>query len=81
MAQVKTIYTCQNCGAQSPKWIGKCPSCNEWNSYIEEVITKKQSTGKLSVQISDGQIKLIFTTMDYLSIRKITIGTIHLKTS
>lgn len=55
MAQVKSIYTCQNCGAQSPKWIGKCPSCNEWNSYVEEVINKKQNTGKLSVQISGNQ--------------------------
>ena len=55
MAQIKSIYTCQNCGAQSPKWIGKCPSCNEWNSYVEEVISKKQTTGKLSVQISANQ--------------------------
>ena len=55
MAQSKSIYTCQNCGAQSAKWIGKCPSCNEWNSYVEEVVSKKQSTGKLSVQISGNQ--------------------------
>ena len=52
MVQTKSIYTCQNCGAQSAKWIGKCPACNEWNSYVEEVIGKKQSTGKLSAQIS-----------------------------
>jgi DNA repair protein RadA/Sms len=55
MAQTKSIYTCQNCGAQSAKWIGKCPACNEWNSYVEEVISKKQTTGKLAVQISDNQ--------------------------
>ena len=55
MALSKSIYTCQNCGAQSAKWIGKCPSCNEWNSYVEEVVSKKQSTGKLSVQISGNQ--------------------------
>jgi DNA repair protein RadA/Sms len=55
MAQIKSIYTCQNCGAQSAKWIGKCPACNEWNSYVEEVISKKQSTGKLAVQISENQ--------------------------
>lgn len=55
MVQTKSIYTCQNCGAQSAKWIGKCPACNEWNSYVEEVIGKKQSTGKLSVQISGNQ--------------------------
>lgn len=38
--KVKTSFFCQNCGAQSPKWIGKCPSCNEWNTYVEEVIEK-----------------------------------------
>ncbi|KAF0239314.1 MAG: DNA repair protein [Prolixibacteraceae bacterium] len=55
MAQSKSIYTCQNCGAQSAKWIGKCPACNEWNSYVEEVISKKQTSGKLAVQISENQ--------------------------
>ncbi|HSH19666.1 MAG TPA: DNA repair protein RadA [Draconibacterium sp.] len=55
MAQIKSIYTCQNCGAQSPKWIGKCASCNEWNTYVEEIVDKKQSTGKLSVQILENQ--------------------------
>lgn len=38
MAKTKTVFYCQNCGAQSPKWIGKCPACNEWNTYAEEVI-------------------------------------------
>jgi len=55
MAQTKSIYTCQNCGAQSAKWIGKCPACNEWNSYVEEVVSKKQTTGKMAVQISENQ--------------------------
>jgi DNA repair protein RadA/Sms len=40
MAKTKTTYFCQNCGAQSAKWIGKCPSCNEWNTYVEEVVSK-----------------------------------------
>ena len=37
MAKIKTTFICQSCGATSPKWIGKCPTCNEWNSYVEEV--------------------------------------------
>lgn len=32
----KTVYTCQSCGGQSPKWLGKCPDCGEWNSFVEE---------------------------------------------
>lgn len=45
MAKAKTIYVCTNCGADSPKWVGKCPSCGEWNSYVEEII-KKESPGQ-----------------------------------
>jgi DNA repair protein RadA/Sms len=43
MAKTKTTFFCQNCGAQFPKWIGKCNSCNEWNTIVEEVIQKESS--------------------------------------
>jgi DNA repair protein RadA/Sms len=42
MSKSKTIYFCQNCGNQSPKWVGKCPVCNEWNTYAEELIDKNE---------------------------------------
>ena len=45
--KVKSSYVCQNCGAQSSKWIGKCGSCNEWNTYVEEVVQKTSSIEKL----------------------------------
>jgi DNA repair protein RadA/Sms len=38
MAKVKSLYVCNNCGAESPKWVGKCPVCGEWNTYNEEII-------------------------------------------
>ena len=38
--KVKTAFFCQNCGAQYPKWVGKCTSCNEWNTIVEEVVSK-----------------------------------------
>jgi len=38
MAKLKSAFVCQNCGAQSAKWIGRCPSCGEWNTYVEEVV-------------------------------------------
>lgn len=38
MAKTKTTFYCQSCGANASKWIGKCPSCNEWNTYVEEVV-------------------------------------------
>jgi DNA repair protein RadA/Sms len=34
--KTKTIFTCQNCGYQSPKWLGKCPDCDNWNTFVEE---------------------------------------------
>ncbi len=40
MAKTKTGFFCQNCGYESTKWIGKCPSCNQWNTFVEEVIHK-----------------------------------------
>jgi DNA repair protein RadA/Sms len=39
--KVKSSFFCSNCGSESPKWIGKCPSCGEWNTYHEEVLEKK----------------------------------------
>ncbi|MEO8151314.1 MAG: DNA repair protein RadA [Bacteroidia bacterium] len=44
MAKIKTTFYCQNCGAQSPKWIGKCPSCNEWNTFVEELVVTENKT-------------------------------------
>jgi DNA repair protein RadA/Sms len=44
MAKTKTVYFCKNCGAESAKWIGRCPSCNEWNTYIEEKISSSASS-------------------------------------
>ncbi|MES2798547.1 MAG: DNA repair protein RadA [Bacteroidota bacterium] len=40
MAKVKSAFFCQNCGFEAPKWLGKCPSCGEWNTFVEEVIEK-----------------------------------------
>ncbi len=42
MAKTKTTFFCQNCGSQYAKWIGKCTSCNEWNTIVEEVIQKEE---------------------------------------
>src|ERR1700748_2418084 len=40
MSKVKTAFFCSNCGYESAKWLGKCPSCEQWNTFVEEVITK-----------------------------------------
>lgn len=45
MTKEKTIYVCTNCGQDSPKWVGKCPACGEWNTYVEEIV-RKETPGK-----------------------------------
>ena len=45
MAKTKNVFVCSNCGYESAKWLGKCPACNEWNSFYEEKFTK---TNKVS---------------------------------
>ena len=44
MAKVKKAYFCRECGFEAPKWLGRCPSCGEWNTFTEEVIAKNSST-------------------------------------
>ncbi len=46
MVKTKTIFTCQNCGYQSPKWLGKCSDCNSWNSFVEEDYTQPCARSK-----------------------------------
>lgn len=50
MAKSKTVYFCQNCGAESAKWIGRCPSCGEWNTYIEQIVSKDVKQSKVSYE-------------------------------
>ncbi len=52
MAKTKTIFFCQNCGHQSPKWLGKCPSCGSWNTFVEEVV-RSDSAKKGRLAASD----------------------------
>ncbi len=41
MSKVKKAFFCQNCGYESVKWLGQCPSCNQWNTFVEEIIQKE----------------------------------------
>lgn len=48
MAKAKSVFVCNECGYESPKWLGKCPACNSWNTFFEQKIveTKSSTTGK-----------------------------------
>lgn len=61
MAKAKTIFVCQECGYEAPKWMGKCPACGEWNSMVEEMknisIGKKKGISKANpIKLSDVEI-------------------------
>ena len=54
MAKIKSAYFCQSCGYESAKWLGKCPSCQQWNTFVEEVV-EKPSAGSAIWKSSTGQ--------------------------
>ena len=49
MAKVKKAFFCRNCGFEAPKWLGRCPSCGEWNTFTEEVIARESGGGPTTV--------------------------------
>lgn len=49
MAKTKTTYFCQSCGTQSDKWAGKCNSCGEWNTIVEEIVQKDTKNSRLQI--------------------------------
>lgn len=67
----KTLYRCSNCGFESIKWLGKCPTCNSWNTLDEIILDMKTSTSKVS-QSSKKPIKKLFEVISNKSDRIIT---------
>ena len=59
MAKAKTVFVCSECGYESPKWLGKCPSCNSWNTFYEEKVQRTTSNGKnVKIKESSKPLKL-----------------------
>jgi len=59
MAKNKTVYLCQNCGADFPKWMGKCPACGQWGTLHEEVIREAASAPAVKVSHADSRPQLL----------------------
>jgi DNA repair protein RadA/Sms len=47
MPKSRTVYICQNCGAEASKWMGRCQSCGQWNTYVEEIVQRNIKTHEL----------------------------------
>lgn len=65
MAKIKTKYVCQNCGYETAKWLGKCPECTKWNTFVEE--------------IDDKSVKKEIFIVDKSSSKPVTINSIRSK--
>lgn len=73
MAKAHTRYVCQNCGAESPRWIGKCPNCGEWNTFTEEMITRVQARRTKSL-IAESTKPVAMTEVDAMENERIKTG-------
>ncbi|RCW37501.1 DNA repair protein RadA [Marinilabilia salmonicolor] len=80
MAKTKTVFVCQNCGAESPKWVGKCYACGEWNTYVEEIsITGKTKDKRLSLSLgNDKQKPVSVSSVTVSDIPRIDTGIVEL---
>ena len=62
MAKVKSKYVCQNCGYENPKWLGKCPECLQWNTFVEEIeekmTPKQQSLARQASRSTSKPVKI-----------------------
>lgn len=56
--KTKTLYFCNNCGAESPKWVGRCPACGEWNTMVEEKVQTDNKGRKKGLVRSSKPVKL-----------------------
>ncbi len=63
-AKSKILFVCQNCGAQSPKWQGRCSECNEWNTYVEEVSARPDQSRGWAISAASDTGTLTTVTLD-----------------
>jgi len=75
MPKLKTVYICSSCGYESPKWAGQCNQCDEWNSFVEDVIDKSASKAKKSstVKLSKVGVRKL-SELDHKAETRFTTG-------
>lgn len=74
-AKEKTVWFCKNCGNESPKWMGRCPACGEWNSMVEQTVaTGKPSRNQAASVSSPGHRPMHLKEIDASSENRISLG-------
>lgn len=62
MAKNKTVFFCKECGYEASKWIGQCPGCKQWDTFVEEPVVKKTSSGKIRIKATEPELLSMVTT-------------------
>lgn len=71
MSKTKTSFFCQNCGAESPKWQGKCPSCHAWNTLVEEIVQKNTKADSWKESKNESPHARLLNEVDELTTQRI----------
>ena len=72
MAKLKRTYFCTSCGYETPKWLGRCPSCGEWNTITEHVVAKESQPSRIA-SVPKAQPRKV-QDIEELSTRRIDLG-------
>ena len=78
MAKIKSVYICSECGYESPKWYGKCPSCGEWNTMNEEIVDKTSNTVQKTKRVSSYSRPVSINNIDTTDEQRYLTGSIEL---
>ena len=71
MAKTNTVFFCNECGYESAKWLGKCPACNAWNTFVEEKVTKQGNNKSVVTKIAD---PVSLKSIEQINISRISSG-------
>ena len=71
MAKNITVFFCNSCGYESAKWLGRCPACGEWNSFVEEKVSKQSNTNKITTKASE---PVSLKSVEQIKISRISSG-------
>ncbi len=71
MAKAKAVFVCNNCGYESSKWLGKCPACNEWNTFFEQKLDTNVATKKKEKETAKS---VALKNVEYKEISRISTG-------
>ena len=74
MAKTNTVFFCNECGYESPKWLGRCPACNNWNTFVEEKVVSNSSGGSKNKTVKEKSKPIQLKNIEQVKISRINSG-------